>query len=221
MGTLTLKSGGQQPKTFEINKTDAELSKFVTTILEGDAQATSIEIRQVPPETLEHVVAYLQHHKGKEPDPLPCPVRSIHMAQIVSDKWDATWIDAFDKKTIFEIILAANYMDIKSLLHLGCAKIATLIKLRKRLTESLKRRKSIDGNTRRMRRQRRRRKRINEQWRERKRRSIGGNLMVIVFCDGIKECSMCPWFTTILWYPPFPRGGIAWREGKLVGVMMM
>merc|ERR1712228_412124 len=38
------------------------------------------------------------------------------------------WIDAFDKKTIFEIILAANYMDIKCLVHLGSAKIATLIK---------------------------------------------------------------------------------------------
>merc|ERR1711972_73324 len=124
----TLKSGGQQPKSFEISKTSAELSKFVTTILEGDSEATVIEIRQVPPETLKHVIDYLKHHKGKEPDPLPCPVRSIHMAQIVSDKWDATWIDAFDKKTIFEIILAANYMDIKSLLHLGCAKIATLIK---------------------------------------------------------------------------------------------
>merc|ERR1712083_88700 len=99
-----------------------------TTILEGDADATSIEIRQVPPATLKLVVGYLKHHKGKEPEALPCPVRSIHMAQIVSDKWDATWIDAFDKKTIFEIILAANYMDIKSLLHLGCAKIATLIK---------------------------------------------------------------------------------------------
>jgi hypothetical protein len=125
---LTLKSGGQQPKSFEIDKKCAELSKFVTTILEGDMDATQIEIRQVPPETLEHVITYLKHHKGKEPDPLPCPVRSIHMSQIVSDKWDATWIDAFDKKTIFEIILAANYMDIKSLLHLGCAKIATLIK---------------------------------------------------------------------------------------------
>jgi S-phase kinase-associated protein 1 len=125
---LTLKSGGQQPKSFEISKKSAELSKFVTTILEGDSEATSIEIRQVPPETLSHVIDYLKHHAGKEPDPLPCPVRSIHMAQIVSDKWDATWIDAFDKKTIFEIILAANYMDIKSLLHLGCAKIATLIK---------------------------------------------------------------------------------------------
>merc|ERR1712025_28753 len=126
--TLTLKSGGQDPKTFEISKGHGELSKFVTTILEGDADATAIEIRQVPGETLKHVVEYLKHHKGKEPDPLPCPVRSIHMSQIVSDKWDATWIDAFDKKTIFEVILAANYMDIKSLLHLGCAKIATLIK---------------------------------------------------------------------------------------------
>merc|ERR1712037_444944 len=114
---LTLKSGGQQPKSFEISKKCAELSKFVTTILEGDSDATSIEIRQVPAETLKHVIEYLQHHKGKKPEALPCPVRSIHMAQIVSDKWDATWIDAFDKKTIFEIILAANYMDIKSLLH--------------------------------------------------------------------------------------------------------
>merc|ERR1711902_142861 len=122
------KSGGQDPKTFEISKGHAELSKFVTTWVEGDSEATSIEIRQVPAETLSHVVDYLKHHKGKEPDPLPCPVRSIHMNQIVSDKWDATWIDAFDKKTIFEVILAANYMDIKSLLHLGCAKIATLIK---------------------------------------------------------------------------------------------
>merc|ERR1712087_429672 len=119
--TLTLKSGGQQPKSFEISKKSAELSKFVTTILEGDSEATSIEVRQVPPETLSHVIDYLKHHKGAEPDALPCPVRLIHMAQIVSDKWDATWIDAFDKKTIFEVILAANYMDIKSLLHLGCA----------------------------------------------------------------------------------------------------
>merc|ERR1712129_632098 len=134
---LTLKSGGQQPKSFEISKKSAALSKFVTTILEGDSEADSIEIRQVPPETLEHVITYLKHHKGKEPDPLPCPVRSIHMAQIVSDKWDATWIDAFDKRTVFEILLASNGrnqekntsgLDIPSLLHLGCAKIATLIK---------------------------------------------------------------------------------------------
>jgi len=40
----------------------------------------------------------------------------------------AEFINKQTKKTIFQIILGANYMDIKSLLHLGCAKIATLIK---------------------------------------------------------------------------------------------
>jgi len=29
---------------------------------------------------------------------------------------------------LYDLILAANYMDIKSLLHLGCAKVASLIK---------------------------------------------------------------------------------------------
>merc|ERR1719471_2553528 len=31
-------------------------------------------------------------------------------------------------KSILQVILGANYMDLPSLLHLGCAKIATLIK---------------------------------------------------------------------------------------------
>ena len=40
--TLTLKSGGQQPKSFEISKKCAELSKFVTTILEGMVSIISL-----------------------------------------------------------------------------------------------------------------------------------------------------------------------------------
>eukprot|EP00490_Sorites_sp_Unknown_P002134 CAMPEP_0114670656 /NCGR_PEP_ID=MMETSP0191-20121206/39830_1 /TAXON_ID=126664 /ORGANISM="Sorites sp." /LENGTH=115 /DNA_ID=CAMNT_0001928625 /DNA_START=10 /DNA_END=354 /DNA_ORIENTATION=+ len=73
--TLKLISGGDQKKTFEIDSKSVTLSKFITTILEGDANAEEIEIRQVPAETLAHVIDYLKHHKGKEPDPLPCPVR--------------------------------------------------------------------------------------------------------------------------------------------------
>ena len=50
------------------------------------------------------------------------------MERIVDDRWDAQFIDSMSKKTIFQVILGANYMDLPSLLHLGCAKIATLIK---------------------------------------------------------------------------------------------
>jgi S-phase kinase-associated protein 1 len=125
---IKLKSGGEKPETFEINKKYASLSTFVTAILKGDEAAEEIEVRQVGAETLKHIVDYLNEHKGQEPPPLPCPVRSTSMEQICHNKWDAKFIDNFDKKTIFEIILGANYMDIKPLLHLGCAKIATLIK---------------------------------------------------------------------------------------------
>lgn len=87
-----------------------------------------VEEDKIPKDILEMVLTYLGHHKGVEPDPLPCPVRSIHMKQICSDPWDADWVDAFDKKTVFELITASNDLQIKCLLHLGCAKIATIIK---------------------------------------------------------------------------------------------
>jgi len=128
---ITLKAAGEdgkEGKSFPIKKKYCKLSNFVMTILKGDPSATEIEVRQVDSDTLERIVKYLNEHKGQEPNPLPCPVRSTEMSQIVSVKWDAEFIDSFDKKAIFEIILGANYMDIKSLLHLGCAKIATLIK---------------------------------------------------------------------------------------------
>jgi len=120
---IQLESGGQSPEFFLSTKLNLSLSTLLS-----DVDTLSFKLTQVPGETLVHVLKYLGHHKGKEPDPLPCPIRSIHMAQIVTDKWDATYVDAMDKKTIFEIILAANYMGIQPLLHLGCAKISTLIK---------------------------------------------------------------------------------------------
>ncbi len=43
---------------------------------------------------------------------------------------DAEYIDKIGetRQQLYDLILAANYMDIKSLLHLGCAKVASLIK---------------------------------------------------------------------------------------------
>lgn len=46
------------------------------------------------------------------------------------DDRDAEFIDKIGetRQQLYDLILAANYMDIKSLLHLGCAKVASLIK---------------------------------------------------------------------------------------------
>ena len=44
------------------------------------------------------------------------------------DAYDAKFIDLENLEELFEIIIAANYLDIKSLLDLSCAKVASLIK---------------------------------------------------------------------------------------------
>ncbi|GMF29823.1 unnamed protein product [Phytophthora lilii] len=63
---------------------------------------------------------------------IPCiravlqPLKSADMHDVVSD-WDANFVD-IEQEILFELILAANYMDIKSLLDLACAKVASMIK---------------------------------------------------------------------------------------------
>merc|ERR1711964_926646 len=107
-------------------------------------------------QTLNEIVKYLKHHNGKVPAEIAKPIKSNIMSKIgLEDAWDAWFINRIGlygytspgrkydpknidqtqcdtspegKNAIFDLILAVNYLDIKSLLHLGCAKIATLIK---------------------------------------------------------------------------------------------
>ena len=45
----------------------------------------------------------------------------------VVDPWHADFIN-LDQEVLFELIMASNYLDIKPLLELACAKVASLIK---------------------------------------------------------------------------------------------
>ena len=118
----------EKAQSFEITKKCSSLSKLIRVMMVGDQEAVSFPVPRVDGATLALVVDYLKHHDGVVPGKIPCPVRSKEMKDIVSDPWDAEWMDAFDNVTIFKVILAANYMEIIPLLHLACAKIATIIK---------------------------------------------------------------------------------------------
>jgi S-phase kinase-associated protein 1 len=60
------------------------------------------------------------------PTPVPRPIASNDLARIAGG-WDARFINV-DLDFLGEIIVAANYLDIKELLELGCVKIASMIK---------------------------------------------------------------------------------------------
>jgi len=127
---LQLQSSGPNPSFFLISRQSLKLSTKLCDFESASFQFDGPDPQhKVESDTLNQVVRYLAHHKGVEPDSLPCPVRSAHLGQCVSDEWDATFMDAFQEKgPVFDIITAAHYLGIQSLLHLGCAKIATLIK---------------------------------------------------------------------------------------------
>jgi len=125
---ITLVSSGENPQRLPITKVNALMSKLVSNIVEGDQDATEISVKQVDGATLLLIVEYLNHHNGKEPAEIAKPIRSVKMEKIVEDPWDAKFINGLPKRQLFQLILGANYMDCKSLLHLGCAKVATMIK---------------------------------------------------------------------------------------------
>ena len=60
------------------------------------------------------------------PQEIEKPLKSANMADVVSP-WDANFVE-LDHEMLFELILAANYVDIKSLLDLSCAKVASMMK---------------------------------------------------------------------------------------------
>jgi S-phase kinase-associated protein 1 len=123
---LTSKDG----VSFDVERKYAFVSRLLKTSCESDATATEIPVPSVLGDTLALVVEYMNHHKGV-PGQLPeKPLKSKNMNEIVTDQWDADFIDRIgvEKKSLYDLILAANYLDIQPLLHLGCAKVASLIK---------------------------------------------------------------------------------------------
>jgi len=126
---LCSKAGDSQ-KSVNMQRKFAFISVLVKTSIENDSSATEVPLPGVEGPILELVSNYMQHHKGVEPGIIEKPLRSKVMKDVCKDGWDAIYIDTIgaDRQQLYDLILAANYMDIKSLLHLGCAKVASLIK---------------------------------------------------------------------------------------------
>jgi len=95
-----------------------------------DEHAEEIPVPGATGAILALVVNYMKEHKGVEPPIVEKPLRSKVMKDVCPHKADADYIDkiAETRQQLYDLILVANFMDIKSLLHLGCAKVASLIK---------------------------------------------------------------------------------------------
>ena len=66
--------------------------------------------------------------KKKKVTPITTPLKSNRICEIVQE-WYANFVDV-DQTLLFELVTAANFMDIKALLDLTCLAVSVLIKVR-------------------------------------------------------------------------------------------
>jgi len=121
---------------FIVPRRIANQTKLISTALENDEKVTEIPIPGISSSILKLVIEFLEirdtwvQQKGSEPKKIDKPLRSKSMKDVVDNKEEADYIDRIgnNRQQLYDLILAANYIDIDSLLHLGCAKVASLIK---------------------------------------------------------------------------------------------
>ncbi|OWZ19356.1 S-phase kinase-associated protein 1A [Phytophthora megakarya] len=115
--------------SFEVSRSVAAMSELVKTLISDDAdddEVQEIPLPNVKSPVLSKVIEFCSHHHNNTMREIEKPLKSADMHDVVSD-WDANFVD-IEQEILFELILAANYMDIKSLLDLACAKVASMIK---------------------------------------------------------------------------------------------
>jgi S-phase kinase-associated protein 1 len=110
----------------QISAKAAQRSQLVKGIIEDYPDDAEVPLNNVKSNILKKIKDYLEHYQESEPKEIERPLASQNYQECV-EAWDYEYINV-ELDLIFEIILAANYMDIKPLLELASSKIASIIK---------------------------------------------------------------------------------------------
>jgi len=117
---ITLRSSDGEE--FEIEENVAKESQTIKHMIEDDCAESVIPLPNVNSKILSKVIEYSKKHVESS---------SSKSDEKTADEelkaWDADFVKV-DQPTLFDLILAANYLNIKSLLDLTCQTVADMIK---------------------------------------------------------------------------------------------
>ncbi|KAF8478717.1 S-phase kinase-associated protein 1A-like protein [Russula ochroleuca] len=114
---------------FVVEKDVAERSVLIKNMLEDVGESDQpIPLPNVSSSVLKKVLEYCEHHRGERLPTTDAESQDETRKRTTDiSEWDQKFI-AVDQEMLFEIILAANYLDIKPLLDVGCKTVANMIK---------------------------------------------------------------------------------------------
>ncbi|GKZ00100.1 hypothetical protein MPSEU_000963400 [Mayamaea pseudoterrestris] len=131
--TIIILEPREKEPLYELPLSTASLSAFVEASVERDdddeedlAKSIKIPVPNVSAEVLAKVVDYMKHYKEEVMTTISTPLRSNALADLVQP-WYADFCDV-ERNLLFDMVAAANFMDIKPLLDLTCLATSILIK---------------------------------------------------------------------------------------------
>ncbi|KAH3685960.1 hypothetical protein WICPIJ_003082 [Wickerhamomyces pijperi] len=124
-----VKLQSQDDQEFDLERQLIERSVLLKNLLNDTeydyADSEPIPLPNVKGATLKKVIEWCEHHKDSTfPDDNDEDARK----SAPLDDWDKTFLNNVDDEMLYEIILAANYLNIRPLLDSGCKTIAEMIR---------------------------------------------------------------------------------------------
>ncbi|XP_034931558.1 SKP1-like protein 1B [Populus alba] len=109
-------------ESFEVDEAVAVESQTIKHMIEDDCADNGIPLPNVTSKVLAKVIEYCKKHveSPKSDDRPSCAADDLKA-------WDTEFVKV-DQATLFDLILAANYLNIKNLLDLTCQRVADMIK---------------------------------------------------------------------------------------------
>ena len=106
------------------------MSETIRNMIEDTGDHMVIPLHNVAAKTLSKVIEYCKHHtdsRAKGPAASPSDAAAPDSKEDEEKQWDQEFVKV-DNSTLFDLILAANYLNISRLLDLTCEKVAEMIK---------------------------------------------------------------------------------------------
>jgi S-phase kinase-associated protein 1 len=121
-----------EEEAFEVTVSTASLSEMIKTMIDEDEddEVQEIILPNVSSRSLARTVEFMRHHAVEPMTEISTPLKSNSMKDEVQE-WYTDFVDV-DQEFLFELILAANYLDIKPLLELACATVVSMVKSKNR-----------------------------------------------------------------------------------------
>eukprot|EP01088_Endostelium_zonatum_P008289 TRINITY_DN20_c0_g1_i2.p1 TRINITY_DN20_c0_g1~~TRINITY_DN20_c0_g1_i2.p1 ORF type:complete len:164 (+),score=40.09 TRINITY_DN20_c0_g1_i2:43-534(+) len=128
MSSQTVKLESSDDQVYDVPRNIAEMSvtvKHMMDDIESSSEDIPIPLPNVTGKILSKVIEYCKYHH--EHPEAPADEKKDEKRTDDISPWDKEFCDV-DQPTLFELILAANYLDIKPLLDLTCKTVANMIK---------------------------------------------------------------------------------------------